>query len=118
MGEFISRDKDFILTSIRLKVLSLIGLSDVATRSGPHLQELRDESSSGDVLGVSHLPATWKEKYGQPACGVKRTTLNLALKAKLLEEKIQLHEGWVLKDIVESEDQVVAISQDGRRESC
>jgi salicylate hydroxylase len=106
-----------LLISIRLKVLSLIGLADIVTETGPHLLELRDETFSGDLLGISQLPATWTEKYGQPACGVRRTVLNLALKEKLIEEKIELVEGWQLKNAIESKDSVVVISQDGRQQT-
>jgi salicylate hydroxylase len=101
------------LTHCRLKVLSLLSLDEIVTNSAPFLAELRDQKSTGEDLGISHLPALWKEKYGQPGCGVKRTTLNLALKNALELEKIEIREGWKLKEIIEREDGVAAISLDG-----
>ena len=116
MGWSIACESQPLLTSIRIKVLSLLGLDEVVTKSGPHCAELRDKKSSGEDLGVSYLPARWKEKYGQPACGVKRTTLNLALKNELESAQIVLREGWQLKDIIEKESGVVATAVDGRIE--
>jgi len=52
--------------------------------------------------------------YGQPACGVKRSVLNLALKLELAEASIELHEGWKLQEIIEKEESVVAIAADGK----
>jgi salicylate hydroxylase len=43
-------------------------------------------------------------------------TLNLALKEALSHAGIKVHEGWKLKDIIESEHGIEAISEDGRRE--
>lgn len=114
MGKFIPLESRLLLTSYRLKVLSLLGLDDIVTKSAPHCSELRDQKSTGEDLGVSYLPGRWKEKYGQPACGVKRTSLNLALKNELEREQIDLREGWHLKNIIEKEDGVVAIAVDGR----
>lgn len=99
-----------------LKVLSLLGLATFATNAAPNLEFLRDISSNGTVLGGTDLPKTWKEKYGQPACGVKRSALNLALKNGCLAANIPVLEGWKLADIIETEDGVTAISQDGRQE--
>ncbi|KAF8858840.1 monooxygenase FAD-binding protein [Acephala macrosclerotiorum] len=99
-----------------LKVLSLLALSSFATESTPNLACLRDISSEGTELGGSELPATWKEKYGQPACGVKRTALNLALKDKCLAADIPVLEGWNLQNLIESKDGVTAIAKDGRQE--
>jgi len=98
----------------RLKVLALLGLEKIATEQAPHLIELRDRSSSGQDIGVSHFPSTCQEKYGQPACGVKRTRLNLALKAALNREHIDVTEGWKLQDATETDDLVRVISEDGR----
>jgi salicylate hydroxylase len=98
----------------RLKVLSKVGLADFVTKATPHLAQFCDRASSGTDLGVSGLPQKFEEKYGFPGCGVKRTALNLALKAALSTAGIPVHEGWKLKDIIETQDSVVAISEDGR----
>lgn len=105
-----------LLTPNRLKVLSLLGLDETATRSSVPIHEVRDQKSIGEDLGVSHLPSQWKEKYGQPGCGVKRTILNLALKDELARQNIELHEGWILANISEYHDKVLVISEDGRSE--
>ncbi|KUJ09375.1 FAD/NAD(P)-binding domain-containing protein [Mollisia scopiformis] len=99
-----------------LKVLSLLGLSSLATETAPNLTCLRDISSNGTEIGDTKLPATWRAKYGQPACGVKRTALNLALKEACLDAGIPVLEGWKLKDIIETENSVTAIAEDGRME--
>lgn len=99
-----------------LKVLSLLELSSFVTESAPNLACLRDISSDGRELGGSELPETWKERYGQPACGVKRTALNLALKDKCLAAGITVLEGWNLQKIIESKNGVTAIAKDGRQE--
>lgn len=105
-----------MLTSRRLKVLSTIGLADVATTGAPHLTEIRDQMSTGETLGMTSMPAKAVDTYGFPLCGVKRTTMNLALKEALAHAGIKVHEGWKLKDIIESEHGIEAISEDGRRE--
>lgn len=96
--------------------MSTIGLAELVTIAAPHLTEIRDQKSNGEDLGVTYLPMKAIERYGQPLCGVKRTTLNLALKEELENAGIQVHEGWKLKEIIESENGVEAASEDGRSE--
>jgi salicylate hydroxylase len=98
-----------------LKVLSTLGVADIVTATSPHLTEIRDKRFSGENLGFTKLPITWKQKYGQPICGVKRTVLNLALKEALIKEGIEVHEGWKLKDMIETDDSVTAVSEDGKQ---
>ena len=97
-------------------MLSTIGLAEVVTKAAPHLTEIRDQRANGEDLGMTYLPMEALERYGQPICGTKRTTLNLAFKEGLENSGIQVLEGWKLKEIVESEEGVQAISEDGRRE--
>lgn len=104
-----------ILILDSLKVLSLLGLDKIVTRGARPLEELRDEKWNGEILGFSTLPSSNQAKYGQPSCGVKRTSLNLALKDILIEQNIELREGWKLKSLIETEDKVVAISETGDR---
>ena len=98
----------------RLKVLSKVGLADFVTSSAPHLTQFCDRASYGDDLGISDLPQTFAEKYGFPGCGVKRTALNLKLKEGLAAAGIPVYEGWKLKEVIERERGVVAVSEDGR----
>lgn len=97
----------------RLKVLSL--LADIIGKFSidltVHLEELCDKNSDGENLGVSDLPTKFLQKYGQPACGVKRTTLNLALRDALSAANILIYENWKLKHIVEDEQSVTAVSE-------
>lgn len=97
----------------RLKVLSNIGLADFVTDSALHLAQFCDRASYGADIGVSDLPRTFISKYGLPGCGVKRTVLNLRLKEALAAAGIAVHEGWQLKEVVEGERGVVAVSEDG-----
>jgi hypothetical protein len=103
-----------ILTFSRLKVLSKVGLADFVTSAAPHVTQFCDRASDGDDLGVSDLPQTFVEKYGFPGCGVKRTALNLNLKEGLAAAGILVYEGWKLKEVIESEKGVIAVSEDGR----
>jgi salicylate hydroxylase len=93
----------------------LVNIDKQVTTGTPHLSELRDQTSTGKTLGVSDFPLRCVELYGQPATGVKRTALNLALKEALITNGIPIHEGWKLKDIEEDGDIVVAISEDGQK---
>ena len=97
-------------------MLALLGLDTLATTSSPHLALLEDRKYTGETIGSSSLPTTWKQKYTQPQVGVKRTFLNLGLKNAVLEAGIELREGWKLVDVDERDGKVVAISEDGRRE--
>lgn len=100
-----------------LKVLSLVGLSSPITSSVRNLEAILDFTWEGQAIGGTELPVTWKETYGQPACGVKRSVLNLALKGALKRAGIPLLEGWKLAQINESTDSVTAISASGQQET-
>lgn len=97
----------------RLKVFDLIGVADAIKTESLPLTTLWDAKTSGDVLGQSDLPSTFAETYRQPATGIKRTTLNLLLKEKVLQEGIEVREGWALVDIQEHEDSVTATFSNG-----
>lgn len=97
----------------RLKVLSLLDID--VTNSATQLEEFCDRKFTGENLGVSDLPMKFKLKYGQPACGVKRAALNLTLKDALEAANISVHEGWKLKDIIEGEDSVTAVSESNEK---
>ncbi|KAE8152022.1 hypothetical protein BDV25DRAFT_79150 [Aspergillus avenaceus] len=65
-------------------------------------------TSTGEALADSTLPATFPSKYTQPALGIKRTYLNLRLKNMLLDDGIEVREGWELTRIEEKSDSVIA----------
>ena len=100
-----------------LKVLSLVGLASPVTTITPNLQALVDISYIGTEIGGTDLPSTFKEEYGQPSCGVKRSIFNLALKSALQDAGIPFIEGWKLSQIIESEISVAAASSDRQTET-
>lgn len=93
-----------------MKVLDLVGLNttDLASSSTSGgafpLDAFEDRSGGGSLLGSSVLPSTFKAKYGQPAVGVKRTGLNLALKKMAEDVGIEVREGWALESVSEDSD--------------
>ncbi|PIG83066.1 hypothetical protein AARAC_001242 [Aspergillus arachidicola] len=96
------------------RVLDLIGLADEVAKESLPLRGFWDGVASGGTLGHSGLPAAFTDKYGQPAAGIKRTSISLMLKKRLLDMDVELHEGWKLESIKENEDSVTAIF-DGER---
>jgi salicylate hydroxylase len=97
----------------RLKVFNMVDAADAIKAETLTLQALWDAKASGEVLGQSDLPSTFAEKYHQPAAGIKRTNLNLLLKNMVLEEGIEVREGWGLVNIQEHEDSVTATFSNG-----
>ncbi|KNG83919.1 hypothetical protein ANOM_008338 [Aspergillus nomiae NRRL 13137] len=97
-----------------MKVLNLVGLADEVAEESLPLTGFWDGVSSGETLGQSGLPAGFPAKYGQPAAGIKRTSISLMLKRRLLDMDIELREGWKLESIQENEDSVTAIFDGGR----
>ncbi|KAF3069286.1 3-hydroxybenzoate 6-hydroxylase 1 [Trichoderma lentiforme] len=96
-----------------LKVFNLIGVADAIKAESLPLTALWDAKASGEILGQSSLASTFAEKYQQPATGIRRTVLNLLLKNKVLEEGIEVREGWGLIDIQEHKDSVTATFSNG-----
>lgn len=95
-------------------MLGLVGLaSKVETDSWP-LEGFEDRTADGTVLGSSEAPRSFKEKYSQPAMGVRRTELNLKLKQMLIDLDVDVREGWELEDIEETDDGVTAHFNGGR----
>lgn len=99
-----------------LKVLSLIGIASPVTDLTPSLVFLKDISANGTEIGGTDLPLKSKEKYGHSGCGIKRSVLNLLLKDACLAASIPVLEGWKLKDVIEDENGVTAIAEDGRKQ--
>ncbi|KAK5993822.1 3-hydroxybenzoate 6-hydroxylase-like protein [Cladobotryum mycophilum] len=97
-----------------MNVLNLVGLANtVATELEP-LHSFVERTATGELLAESELPSSFAAKYGQPAVGIKRTTLNLMLKDMLLNLGVEVREGWKLVDIRETEDDVTAIFDNGQ----
>lgn len=78
------------------------------------IQRFIDSNAEGKILGSSNLPSIFKDKYSQPLAGIKRTSINLMLKNTLLDQHIDVREGWELLDIKEEEDSVTAYFNGGR----
>ncbi|KAG0648843.1 Aurachin C monooxygenase isomerase [Hyphodiscus hymeniophilus] len=97
-----------------LKVLSKVGMAHFITDSATRVTKFCDRDSHGTDLGVSDLPNIFVEEYGFPGCGVKRAGLNMKLKERLAAVGIPVFEGWKLKEVIEDENGVIAVSEDGR----
>ncbi|CCD53249.1 hypothetical protein ACHAPC_007783 [Botrytis cinerea] len=98
-----------------LKVLNLVGLATIVTDNAPWGEYSLDQTHTGEVLGSGDFLKHFKEIYGQPGCGTKRSTFNLALEKAVVDAGIEFHSGWKLAKIEESETSVVAISEAGER---
>lgn len=89
-------------------MLGLVDLASQVLETTFPLTEFHDQTWNGAMLGVSLIPSTLLDRYSMPAAGVRRTALNLALKQSLLDNAIELREGWKLEDIQEKEHGVIA----------
>ncbi|KAF2994081.1 hypothetical protein E8E14_001785 [Neopestalotiopsis sp. 37M] len=98
-----------------MKVLNLVRLSDEIYASSFPLEAFEDFTAAGAPLGSSAMPATFLEKYGQHAVGVKRTWLNLTLKNRMISAGIELREGWELGSIDEDANSVTASFTNGEK---
>lgn len=103
-----------------MKVLDLVGVAaDLSSGSGSGSafpleafedraaasNDNRNNGNGGLLLGTSALPSTFRQKYGQPAVGVKRTDLNFALKRLAADQAgIEVREGWALSSVSEDLD--------------
>ncbi|KAK5034539.1 hypothetical protein LTS07_003460 [Exophiala sideris] len=97
-----------------LKVLNLVGVADQVEEASTPLEGFLDQTSTGELLGLSDLPRSFRSKYGLPAMGVKRTDLNSKLKDMLAELKVDVREGWELEAIEETDRSVTAHFNEGR----
>jgi salicylate hydroxylase len=100
-----------------LKVLNLVDLANEIEKGATPLEGFLDCSSDGQQLGLSDLPKSFKQRYGHPAMGVRRTELNLKLKEMLQVMDIELREGWELQNFEEQPDSVTAHFKNGRSET-
>lgn len=89
-------------------MLNLVGIAEELERESWPLDSYIDRTADGECLGSSQLPAEFRERYGLPAMGVKRTDLNIKLKDMALRAGIEVREGWELEDIEEGADSVTA----------
>lgn len=93
----------------------MVGLATIVTDNAPWGEYSLDQTHTGEVLGSGDFLKHFKEIYGQPGCGTKRSTFNLALEKAVVDAGIEFHSGWKLAKIEESETSVVAISEAGER---
>ncbi|GKZ34142.1 hypothetical protein AbraIFM66950_004324 [Aspergillus brasiliensis] len=96
-----------------MKILNLITPQNTLPITTP-LQSLWHGTASGKTLGHTTLPSTYKNRYTQPASGIKRSVLNLHLKSTLREHNIPLYEGYQLENIHEYQHQVTASFTNGK----
>ena len=96
-----------------MKVLGLLGLDEEVYEDRQVVTGVRDLKASGDLLGGTDLPATYRKKYGHMGVGLKRTELSLMLKERTIEEGIDIREGCTLESIEEEKDQVFAHFENG-----
>lgn len=87
--------------------------------SAPWL-EWQEYTSDGEYLGGpgSNLPSEWTKKYGWPAVGLSRTSIQLGLRDLVSQQGIPYHQGWCLKFIRQEEDEIVAINEQGQELSA
>ncbi|KAJ5935164.1 FAD/NAD(P)-binding domain-containing protein [Penicillium verhagenii] len=99
-----------------LKVLNLLGSPEQLFKDTEilPLSDYWHGTTSGETLAHVDLPAKFVARYGQPALGIRRTTLNLQLKEMALKADIEIHEGHELVGIDESEDSVTAHFSNGK----
>lgn len=73
-------------------------------------------SDTNEFLGGpgSKQLGDWETRYGWPALGVSRTRIQLALKQVAEEKGIRYETGWRLNQIEETQDGIVAYSEDDR----
>ncbi|PYH70922.1 FAD-dependent oxidoreductase [Aspergillus vadensis CBS 113365] len=95
-----------------MKILNLITPNEPLPIITP-LQALWHGTASGKTLGHSTLPSTYTNRYTQPASGIKRSVLNLHLKATLQKHGVPLYEGYQLENIHENAHQVTAYFTNG-----
>lgn len=99
-----------------MKVLNKAGVArDLLDGTVPWLL-WNEYTSDGEYLGGpgSTMPGQWIDKYGWPGIGVSRTKIQLHLRDIALRAGIEYHQGWRLKDVRETEDGIIAISEDGQ----
>ncbi|KAK3359555.1 hypothetical protein B0T25DRAFT_102228 [Lasiosphaeria hispida] len=97
-----------------IKVLQLVGLADAVKAESAPLQGFWEGKATGEMLAESDLPSTFLAKYGQPAAGVKRTSLNMMLKDMLLDLGVEVREGWKLATVSETDEDVTALFENGQ----
>lgn len=98
-------------------MFGLLGIDEKLHELSIPIAAFQDYTASGKSLGNSDLPAGFRERHGFETIGVKRTDLNLLLRDMLVEEGIEVREGWTLERIEESHEEVIAHFNSGRSAS-
>lgn len=99
----------------RLKVLSALELAKPLTDVVPPYKVYKDLTWDGDLLAGSHLATKWPEEYGQPMVGIIRSFLNRSLKNALSSTDIPLICEFKASEILEGEESVTVMAEDGRK---
>jgi salicylate hydroxylase len=98
-----------------MKVLSTLGLT---TRlDAVQYETTQDTTCDGTLLSEAKVSSALIEKYGQPMVALLRSSLNRHLKDALLSAEIPLKSEFKVSEIIEGEDQVTVVAEDGRKES-
>jgi len=98
-----------------MKVLSTLGLT---TRlDAVQYETTQDITCDGTLLSEGKVSSALIEKYRQPMVALLRSSLNRHLKDALLSAEIPLKSEFKVSEIIEGEDQVTVVTEDGRKES-
>ena len=104
------------LIASSLKVLSVLGLTSTFTDAVQY-ETTRDITSDGTLLHESTVSSTLVKKYGEPMVAMLRSSLNHHLKNALLSAEVPLVSEFKVSEILEEEEQVTVIAEDGRKET-
>lgn len=103
-----------------MKVLNKSGAASEVLKDTVPWKIWDEYSDSNEYLGGpgSKQIGDWEDRYGWPALGVSRTRIQLALKDVAEKRGIRYEQGWRLSRIEETQDGIVAYSEDGRSVSA
>ncbi|RAH75092.1 FAD-dependent oxidoreductase [Aspergillus aculeatinus CBS 121060] len=97
-----------------MKVLSLLSIAESLEQEFQPLRGYWHGTPDGHTLASSGLAGEFKTRYAFSAVGIRRSELNLRLKALLLNQGIMVREGWELLRIEEHGDSVTARFTNGQ----
>lgn len=100
-----------------MHVLDKIGMAAKVQEVGSPLTRICEMKSSGEVLGQVPLYELFKERYGQPAHGIRRVLFTSMLKEAAVQEGIDVRVGWTLESVREDGNSVTAVFSGGREET-
>lgn len=94
-------------------MLNLVGVANQIQQESWPLEAFVEATDGGEVLASSLIPASWKDAYGQPGNGVRRTVVNLKLRDSVIGHGVDVRYGYELQEIHESEECVRAVFKNG-----